>query len=97
MTNDMNEIAQVAGHISQQNDRYLFVVALVILLAFAWIVLKHLTKQNAALVTKLEAEQVASRQTNERLILCIDHNTKALTECTAELSKCRDNCTKRYA
>lgn len=102
MTNDMTEIAQFAGQVSQQNDRYLFVVVMVILLTFAWIVLKHLTKQNAALVAKLESEQVASRQTNERLILCIDHNTKALTDnaraltdCTSELSKCRDNCTKR--
>lgn len=90
MTNNMTEITQIADHVGQQNDRYLFVIVLVILLSFAWVVLKHLTKQNASLVAKLESEQVASRLTNERLILCIDHNTKALTDCTSELSRCRE-------
>lgn len=104
----MNEGIGLVKVLSEQSDRFLFLLALGVLLWFAWKALMHQTARNDALVADLKTEQSKHEQaltglveqqqeTNNKLVLALDHNTNAMNDCTTELRRCRENCTFRKA
>ena len=102
----MNELVKLADHSAAQSDRWLFIATLIVLGVFAWLVMKSFVRQHERLIEdhkkarnsyqnslrKMVAEQSAA---NQKLIACLDNNSRVLQECGDELRLNREERKKR--
>ena len=94
------EFVGVVDHASRMNDRWLFVASLVVFGAFAAFVMRYFVRQHERLIEdhkqardtyqeslrSMVAEQSAA---NQKLITCLESNTRVLEECRDELRHSR--------
>ena len=99
MTN-MNELVQLTNQAATQNDRWLFVASLIVFGVFAASVMRYFVRQHERLIDdhrqardtyqeslrSMVAEQSAA---NQKLITCLESNTRVLEECRDELRSSR--------
>ncbi len=101
MTN-MNpaDILRAVDHAAGMNDRWLFVASLVVFGVFAAFVMRYFVRQHERLIDdhkqardtyqeslrSMVAEQSAA---NQKLITCLESNTRVLEECRDELRHSR--------
>jgi predicted PurR-regulated permease PerM len=92
---------RVIDYAASRNDRWLFLATLVVLGVFVWYVLRSFMRQHERLIDdhkkarnayqnslrNLVAEQSAG---NQKVIACVDNNTKVLQDCRDELRLCRE-------
>ena len=98
MTTNMSATELIKGvdHVAAQNDRWLFIASLVLLGLFGVWVVRYFVKQHERLMRDhkesrecyqeslrgVVAEQSA---TNAKLVVCLENNTKVLSECRNQL------------
>jgi hypothetical protein len=96
MTNAMNDLVQLTNQAATQNDRWLFVASLIVFGVFAASVMRYFVRQHERLIEdhkqardtyqeslrSMVAEQSAA---NQKLITCLESNTRVLEECRDEL------------
>lgn len=99
MTN-MNDLVQLTNQAATQNDRWLFVASLIVFGVFAASVMRYFVRQHERLIDdhkqardtyqeslrSMVAEQSAA---NQKLITCLESNTRVLEECRDELRHSR--------
>jgi hypothetical protein len=95
MTN-MNDLVSVTNHAAGQSDRWLFIATLLVLGVFAVGVMRYFVRQHERLIadhreardayqsslSEMVSEQSAA---NQKLIVCLENNTRVLEECRDEL------------
>jgi hypothetical protein len=95
------DLLRLIDYAADKNDRWLFIAALIVLGVFVWFVLRSFMRQHERLISdhrkarndyqtslrKLVGEQSAA---NQKLIACLDNNSKVLQECRDELRLCRE-------
>ena len=100
MTNSMNDLVQLTNQAATQNDRWLFVASLIVFGIFAASVMRYFVRQHERLIDdhkqardtyqeslrSMVAEQSAA---NQKLITCLESNTRVLEECRDELRSSR--------
>ena len=100
MTNAMNDLVQLTNQAATQNDRWLFVASLIVFGVFAASVMRYFVRQHERLIDdhkqardtyqeslrSMVAEQSAA---NQKLITCLESNTRVLEECRDELRSSR--------
>jgi hypothetical protein len=100
MTNAMNDLVQLTNQAATQNDRWLFVASLIVFGVFAGSVMRYFVRQHERLIDdhkqardtyqeslrSMVAEQSAA---NQKLITCLESNTRVLEECRDELRSSR--------
>lgn len=100
MTNAMNDLVQLTNQAATQNDRWLFVASLIVFGLFAASVMRYFVRQHERLIEdhkqardtyqeslrSMVAEQSAA---NQKLITCLESNTRVLEECRDELRSSR--------
>ena len=100
MTNAMNDLVQLTNQAATQNDRWLFVASLIVFGVFAASVMRYFVRQHERLIDdhkqardtyqeslrSMVAEQSAA---NQKLITCLESNTRVLEECRDELRQSR--------
>ena len=100
MNTNMNDIVAVTNHVAAQSDRWLFIAILIVLGVFAVGVMRYFVRQHERLIEdhkqardtyqgslrEMVAEQSAA---NQKLIVCVDNNTRVLEECRDELRLAR--------
>jgi hypothetical protein len=101
MTNmNTTDLLQAVDHAAGMNDRWLFVASLVVFGVFAALVMRYFVHQHERLIEdhkqardcyqeslrSMVAEQSAA---NQKLITCLDSNTRVLEECRDELRSSR--------
>ncbi len=100
MTNAMNDLVQLTNQAATQNDRWLFVASLIVFGVFAASVMRYFVRQHERLIEdhkqardtyqeslrSMVAEQSAA---NQKLITCLESNTRVLEECRDELRSSR--------
>ena len=100
MTNAMNDLVQLTNQAATQNDRWLFVASLIVFGVFAASVMRYFVRQHERLIDdhkqardtyqeslrSMVAEQSAA---NQKLISCLESNTRVLEECRDELRHSR--------
>ena len=100
MTNAMNDLVQLTNQAATQNDRWLFVASLIVFGVFAASVMRYFVRQHERLIDdhkqardtyqeslrSMAAEQSAA---NQKLITCLESNTRVLEECRDELRSSR--------
>ena len=96
MTNAMNALVQLTNQAATQNDRWLFVASLIVFGVFAASVMRYFVRQHERLIEDhkqardtyqaslrgMVAEQSAA---NQKLIVCLDNNSRVMEECRDEL------------
>lgn len=99
MTN-MHDLVKLADHASAATDRWLFIGTLIVLGAFAMLVMRYFVNQHERLI---EDHKVArdtyqsslrdmvdeTHKTNRDLAVVISKNTEALNNCAGEMALCR--------
>ena len=100
MTNAMNDLVQLTNQAATQNDRWLFIASLIVFGVFAACVMRYFVRQHERLIDdhkqardtyqeslrSMVAEQSAA---NQKLITCLESNTRVLEECRDELRSSR--------
>lgn len=101
MTNmNTTELTQAIDHAAGMNDRWLFIASLIVFGIFAAFVMRYFVRQHERLIDdhkqardtyqeslrSMVAEQSAA---NQKLIACLDSNTRVLEECRDELRHAR--------
>ena len=97
----MNEALTIANHAAQQNDRWLFIAALVALGFVVVVVARYFVKQHESLIADHKTARAESQKilvdlvergnaTNQSLGVCLDRNTRALEEASAAVRFCRE-------
>jgi hypothetical protein len=98
---------KLVDYASVQNDRWLMLAMLVILLVVMWLVARYFVRQHETLIAdhktqreeytttlrELVAKQAATAAT---LQVCIDRNSKALEEHTEVVRECKKQHTSQY-
>lgn len=96
----MNDLLQLVDQAAGMNDKWLFIASLVVFGVFAASVMRYFVRQHERLIDdhkqardtyqeslrSLVAEQSAA---NQKLIACLESNTKVLEECRDELRHSR--------
>lgn len=96
----MNDLVQLTNQAATQNDRWLFVASLIVFGVFAASVMRYFVRQHERLIEdhkqardtyqeslrSMVAEQSAA---NQKLITCLESNTRVLEECRDELRSSR--------
>jgi hypothetical protein len=105
MTNQTNikisELVPLIDQLAAKNDRWLFIAALVVLGVFVWFVLRSFMRQHEKLIAdhkkarneyQSSLRQVVAEQSaaNQKLIQCLNNNSKVLRECRDELRLTRE-------
>jgi type VI protein secretion system component VasK len=96
-----DEFLNVVDHAAGQDDRWLFLAAFCLLLALCAVVIYWLVRHLQAMIAEhkaLQAEHSATlravlatqNETSLKLAVCIERNTAALEECSAELRRFRE-------
>lgn len=97
----MADLVSLVDQVAAKNDRWMFIAALVVLGVFVWFVLRSFMRQHERLIAdhkkarneyqsslrKVVAEQSAA---NQKLIQCLNNNSKVLRECRDELRLTRE-------
>jgi hypothetical protein len=97
----VGEFISLVDRLAAKNDRWMFIAALVVLGVFVWFVLRSFMRQHEQLIAdhkkarneyqsslrKVVAEQSAA---NQKLIQCLNNNSKVLRECRDELRITRE-------
>jgi Na+/melibiose symporter-like transporter len=92
----VSDLMPIVDQLATKNDRWLFIAALIVLGVFVWFVLRSFMRQHERLIEdhkkarneyqsslrKVVAEQSAA---NQKLIQCLNNNSKVLRECRDEL------------
>ena len=101
MTNmNATDFVRAVDHAASMNDRWMFVASLVAFGVFAAFVIRYFVRQHEQLIVdhkqarntyqeslrSMVAEQSAA---NQKLIACLESNTRVLEECRDELRFCR--------
>ena len=98
MTNmNTSEFLRGVDHAAAMNDRWLFIVSLVVIGMFGVWVMRYFVKQHERLLDDHKQSRecyqeslrdVAAEQsaTNAKLVICLDNNTKVLEQCRDELA-----------
>ncbi len=101
MTNmNAGDFLRLVDHAAGMNDRWLFVASLVVFGIFAGFVMRYFVRQHERLIDdhkqardtyqeslrSMVAEQSAA---NQKLITCLESNTRVLEECRDELRHAR--------
>jgi hypothetical protein len=92
----MKELLEVTNHAAQQGDRWLFIAALVVGGLFAAGVMRYFVRQHERLIADHKQARdsyqeslrgIVSEQSaaNQKLIACLDNNSRVLEECRDEL------------
>lgn len=95
-TNVMNELVTVTNHAASQSDRWLFIATLLVLGAFVVGVMRYFVRQHERLLAdhkqardayQVSLSEVVAEQSaaNQKLITCLENNTRVLEECRDEL------------
>ena len=107
MTNmNPTELIKSVDHAAAMDDRWLFVASLMVFGVFAWSVMRYFVRQHERLIAdhkqardtyqeslrSMVAEQSAA---NQKLISCLESNTRVLEECRDELRHSRMERNKR--
>ena len=93
------DIPQIATQAAMQNDRWLFIASLIVFGLFAATVMRYFVRQHDRLIEdhkqarqsyqdslrEIVAEQGAA---NQKLITCLESNTRVLEECRDRLRAC---------
>ena len=97
MTNmNATDLIKSVDHAAAQNDRWLFIASLVLLGLFGVWVMRYFVKQHERLLEdhkqsrecyqeSLRGVVAEQSTTNAKLVICLDNNTKILTQCRDEL------------
>ena len=97
----VTDLVPIVDHIASKNDRWMFIAALVVLGVFVWFVMRSFMRQHERLIAdhkkarneyqsslrKVVSEQSAA---NQKLIQCLNNNSKVLRECRDELRLTRE-------
>ena len=83
----VDELAKLADHASQQDDRWLFIAVLIALMGFGAVVLRYLVNDRSALGQRLTEITDRHIKTNEELVKVVANNTEALHRNTEALAK----------
>ena len=97
----MDDVLTLTDHAAQQNDRWLFIAALVVLGCVVVAVARYFVKQHEGLIADHKAARAESQKilvdlvekgnkTNQELAVCLDRNTRAFEEVTAAVRFCRE-------
>ncbi len=97
MTNmNPTELIRTVDYAAAMDDRWLFLMSLVVFGVFAGVVMRYFVRQHERLIDDhrhaRECYQESMRQvvaeqsaTNAKLVVCLERNTKVLEECRDEL------------
>ena len=86
----ITDIPKMAGQLSGQSDRFLFIAAILVIVIGGVGVIRYLVKQNEKAGKVLESIAVAQNETTGRLAVIIDRNTCALEENTTTIQRSND-------
>jgi hypothetical protein len=97
----ISELVPLIDQLAAKNDRWLFIAALVVLGIFVWFVLRSFMRQHEKLIAdhkkarneyQSSLRQVVAEQSaaNQKLIQCLNNNSKVLRECRDELRLTRE-------
>ena len=95
MTN-MNDLMNIAGHAAAQSDRWLFIATLLVFGVFAVGVMRYFVRQHERLMedhrqardsyqASLRGMVTEQSEANQKLIVCLDNNSRVMGECRDEL------------
>lgn len=85
MTNDMNQIFEIANEAASKSDRYIMIVVTCVLFFFGWLVVRWLANRTSEQNNVLVAIAREQNETAKHLAAVIALNTSALTQNTDEL------------
>ena len=96
----MNELVQMTNQAAAQSDRWLFIASLVVCGAFAAGVMRYFVRQHERLIEDIKQardsyqtslREIVTQQTeaNQKLIVCLDNNSRVMEECRDELRLAR--------
>jgi hypothetical protein len=97
----VSDLVPLVDQLATKNDRWLFIAALVVLGIFVWFVLRSFMRQHETLIAdhkkarneyQSSLRQVVTEQSaaNQKLIQCLNNNSKVLRECRDELRLTRE-------
>ncbi len=92
----MNEWIEITGLAASQSDRWLFIASLVVFGVFAGCVMRYFVRQHERLIEdhkqardtyqeSLRSMVTEQSAANQKLIACLESNTRVLEECRDEL------------
>jgi heme/copper-type cytochrome/quinol oxidase subunit 2 len=85
----MNEIASAADHASQQSDRWMFIVMLIIVMVIGVVVWRWIVADREKLSNRLTEVTDKHIQSTEKLAEVVTNNTNALREVKDVMHMCR--------
>ena len=97
-----DDLVSIANHAAQQNDRWLFIAALIVLGVVVWLVARYFVKQHESLIAdhklaRAESQEILvdlverGNKTSQELAVCLDRNTRAFEDVSAAVRFCREN------
>jgi peptidoglycan/LPS O-acetylase OafA/YrhL len=85
----MNEISTAADYAARQNDHWLFIATLLILLAFAILIWRWVTADREKLARRLTEMTDKHISATEQMTAVVVNNTAALREVKEVMAACR--------
>lgn len=85
----MNDIANIADHAAKQDDHWLFIATLVILMAFAILIWRWVTADREKLGNRLTEMTDRHIAATEKMTEVVSNNTTALNEVKSVMVNCR--------
>src|SRR5688572_22952723 len=97
----VSELVPLVDQLATKNDRWMFIAALIVLGVFVWFVLRSFMRQHEKLIAdhkkarneyQSSLRQVVAEQSaaNQKLIQCLNNNSRVLRECRDELRLTRE-------
>lgn len=97
---NMNELIQMTNQAAAQSDRWLFIASLVVGGVFAAGVMRYFVRQHERLIddhkqardsyqASLRGMVKEQSEANQKLIVCLDNNSRVMEECRDELRVAR--------
>lgn len=97
---NMSELMQMTNQAAAQSDRWLFIASLVVCGAFVAGVMRYFVRQHERLIedhkqsrdsyqASLRGMVTQQNEANQKLIVCLDNNSRVMEECRDELRLAR--------
>ena len=86
----MPDISKLADHAAEQSDRWLFIAAVIVLIAFALLVWRWIVADRDKLSTRLTEVTDRHIETSQKLSEVVTNNTNALKEVRDVMTLCRN-------
>jgi hypothetical protein len=87
----MNDISNIADHASQQNDRWLFIVCLILMVIFALVVWRWIVADREKIAQRLTEVTDRHITSCEKLGEVVANNTIALNAVNDAMRRCNNN------